>query len=256
MKVTQLALIAIVLLLGAGIFLLNKSESDRKEAEWQRRFTDVTQQLLQNQRNEAVKNSGTAPVEAAPAAPQTPVPAAEAPTPQPATVPPVAPVAPVAPVVAADPVPPTPAPIPPAQPLLTAEGTIPPATAPVDPALEASILEKETAAAKEALAQKASQLVEPDANLNPMALRIRRSPALCKVTEVQDQHGFVVLDGGTTIGMAKGSKFCVRRDYMIVGKIAVSEVKDDKTSIADIQPGSVPLGVSLRPGDELIQFQE
>ncbi len=278
MKVTHIAIVAITLLIGAMALLMTRSDRDKEMA----KLFEQNRQLMERldeKRQQTVKESSLKPTEA-PAPVSTPgIPEA------------VAPVAPVAPAVSTPPtkvtapgagtlagnaatgtepsgelVPPTPVlgvtdPAATSVPALdpsaipaVAEAGLPPAG---DPAV---IAKREEELIKENAAMLRKTLADvvplPDDALSPMGLRIRKLPALCKVTEVQSEHGFVVLDGGTGVGLAAGGQFCIRRDHMIIGKVKISEVKDEKTAVADILANSVTLGVGLRSGDEIVIFNE
>lgn len=93
----------------------------------------------------------------------------------------------------------------------------------------------------------------PDAPLplTPLQRRVKDSPALGKVKEVVMDQGFVTLEAGTKQGLQKGMKFDLRRDSAIVGRITVSNVEDGE-SVADLDPKSVPAGITIKPGDEVI----
>ncbi|MDB6120217.1 MAG: hypothetical protein JWO08_3998, partial [Verrucomicrobiaceae bacterium] len=56
---------------------------------------------------------------------------------------------------------------------------------------------------------------------------------------------------GSKQGLKEGQKFDVRRDASVVGRIRVSSV-DETEAVADLDVKSVPSGVTLRAGDEVI----
>ena len=93
----------------------------------------------------------------------------------------------------------------------------------------------------------------PDAPLplTPLQRRVKDSPSLGKVKEVVADQGFVTLDAGTKQGVQKGLKFDLRRDSAVVGRISISDVEETE-AVADLDPKSVPAGVTVKAGDEVI----
>ena len=89
-------------------------------------------------------------------------------------------------------------------------------------------------------------------SLTPLQRRVKLAPALGKVTDVVKEHGFVILDAGKTKQVTVGMKFDLRRDAGVVGRIQITEVEDGQ-SIADLDPKSVPTGVEVNKGDDVIQ---
>ena len=85
----------------------------------------------------------------------------------------------------------------------------------------------------------------------PLQRRIKDSPALAKVKEAVADQGFVTLDAGTKAGLKQGLKFDLRRDAAVVGRVTISVVEDSE-AVADIDPRSVPAGMTVQAGDELI----
>jgi hypothetical protein len=88
--------------------------------------------------------------------------------------------------------------------------------------------------------------------MSPRQRMISAAPVLAKVTEYQREFGFVVINAGTKRKLEKDMTFAIRRGSAIIGRIKVTEVSDEG-SVADLPVGSVPPGVSIEVGDEVIQ---
>ena len=90
-----------------------------------------------------------------------------------------------------------------------------------------------------------------DVPLTPLQRRVKSSPSLGKVKEYQPDQGFVVLSAGSKQGLKEGVKLDLRRDAAIVGRIKITSVEESE-SVADVEFKSVPEGVTLQQGDEII----
>ncbi|MEZ0276703.1 MAG: hypothetical protein ACAH88_17475 [Roseimicrobium sp.] len=88
--------------------------------------------------------------------------------------------------------------------------------------------------------------------MSPRQRMISAAPVLAKVTEYQKEFGFVVINAGTKRKLEKDMTFAIRRGSAIIGRIKVTEVSDEG-SVADLPVSSVPPGVSIEVGDEVIQ---
>ena len=66
--------------------------------------------------------------------------------------------------------------------------------------------------------------------------------------------GFVELDAGKNRQLEKGMVFHVRRDAVLVAQITIGETVEDTVSIADVDPKSIPVGVVLKQGDEVVLY--
>ncbi len=89
------------------------------------------------------------------------------------------------------------------------------------------------------------------APLTPLQRRVKDSPALGKVSEAVMDQGFVVLDTTAKQNVKPGMVFDLRRDSAVVGRVTVSSVEADAT-IANLDPKTVPAGLSVQAGDEVI----
>lgn len=87
--------------------------------------------------------------------------------------------------------------------------------------------------------------------LTPLQRRVKEAPSIGKVKEVVLDQGFVTLDAGTKHNVQKGTKFDLRREAAVVGRITVTDA-DEAEAVADLDPKSVPAGVTVQAGDEVI----
>lgn len=88
--------------------------------------------------------------------------------------------------------------------------------------------------------------------LTPRQRLLISLPAIGKVAESQQQYGFVVISAGTDKKLERGSVFALRRGNAVVGRIKVTEI-ENTSAIANLQPGSVPVGVDVQMGDDVVQ---
>ncbi len=103
-----------------------------------------------------------------------------------------------------------------------------------------------------------SKLLEMEQN-NPVKLtkaeqKIMAADAIAKVTAVNEQHGFATIDAGSDKNLQQGMEFAIRRDRYIVGQVTVGNLIDPVESVVVPLPGTIPAGVKIVPGDELIAY--
>lgn len=79
-------------------------------------------------------------------------------------------------------------------------------------------------------------------------------PSIAKIKQSFAEDGFVLIDAGSGKNLSAGMKFNVRRGASVVGRLTLTDSIEVEEAIADIQPGSVPAGIDLRAGDELVQI--
>jgi len=90
------------------------------------------------------------------------------------------------------------------------------------------------------------------AQLTALQKQVLGMPVVAKITQVEKDQGFVVVNAGKNKQFAKGQKYDVRRGDSVVGRVSISEAIEEKEAIADID-GTIRLpGVSIEPEDELI----
>lgn len=88
--------------------------------------------------------------------------------------------------------------------------------------------------------------------MTPRQRMISAAPILAKVTEYQKEFGFVVINAGSKRKLEKDMTFAIRRGGAIIGRIKVTEVSDEG-AVADLPVDTVPVGVMIEVGDEVIQ---
>ncbi len=88
--------------------------------------------------------------------------------------------------------------------------------------------------------------------LTPRQRLLMSLPAIGKVSESQQQYGFVVITAGAAKKLEPGAIFALRRGQAVVGRIKVTEI-EDASAVANLQPGSVPVGVEVQMGDDVVQ---
>lgn len=89
--------------------------------------------------------------------------------------------------------------------------------------------------------------------LTPMQQKVLAMPAIAKVKEFHKNEGFAIIDAGSAKQITAGMKFDLRRKHFLVGRITVSDTIEDGEAVADVDPKSIPEGVSPEAGDEVIQ---
>jgi hypothetical protein len=87
--------------------------------------------------------------------------------------------------------------------------------------------------------------------LTPLQEKIKAALPIGKVTSVVVDQGFIVLDSGKSKGLRQGQKLAIRREASIVGEATLSMVEETESS-ADLDLKTVPAGVTVLAGDELI----
>ena len=95
----------------------------------------------------------------------------------------------------------------------------------------------------------------PVAEPPPLTARQRQilnAPSLAEVKHYEKDYGFVEITAGSARNIEKGMAFAIRRGPAIIGRVKVTEV-DQGSSVADVDPRSLPAGVIIEVGDEVIQ---
>jgi hypothetical protein len=86
----------------------------------------------------------------------------------------------------------------------------------------------------------------------PRQRQVMAAPPIARVDEVEVAGGFVVISAGAGRKIEAGMSFAIRRGDSIVARIQVTGVEEG-SAIADIVRDSIPLGVTLQAGDDVIQ---
>jgi hypothetical protein len=97
-----------------------------------------------------------------------------------------------------------------------------------------------------------SALEAPPPPLSARQRMVMSVPAIGKVTEFQKQYGFVIIAAGSNQKLEKGMSFALRRGPGIIGRIHITEV-ENSSAVADLDARTVPAGVTVESGDDVIQ---
>ena len=246
MKITHFAIAGIFILIIAAGYLLMDSATDKKFAAQQDKLNQMMEVISK------LKTPAPAPAPEPPAVAQAPEPAMVAvPPPTPSTVA-AAPKqklgpAPMLPGTPAQPQPQVPAVAP--APGTPGAGNV---TLP-NPAAALSIAAQEKQLLDEQIAQLKDQTAPP--TYTPLQLKIKNLPAIAKIKSYNSDLAFVEMDAGKNRNIEKGMTFDIRRDSMLVGKVKVSDTIEDASCIADVDIKTVPTGVQIQAGDELVKYE-
>ena len=230
MKLTQFAFASILVLLLVAGYLTLKSDLDSKLDDQKADKDKLAARVDELEK----KQSQPAPVASPPAA----VPVAPAPVAAPVPQPPVNPVAAEA---------------------LAAAAAIPP-NAPLAPDNDPRMLEDERKVLNLGAADRVAEdsLTLPAAaegqTLTKIQQRIVALPAIARVKQYADKEGMIVLDRGSNVGLKPGDQFSLRRKTAVIGKVRISETITPGECIAEVLPGSMPVGMLPAVEDEVIQF--
>lgn len=88
--------------------------------------------------------------------------------------------------------------------------------------------------------------------LTPVQKQVLAAQPIARVKTVVKEQGFVVLDSGSKAGITKGQKFEIRRANAVLAKVTVTDAIEENECVADLDFASIPAGVSVEPGDEII----
>ncbi len=89
--------------------------------------------------------------------------------------------------------------------------------------------------------------------LTPMQKQVKAAPAIAKIKTMVKDQGFVVLDAGSKQGLTPGQELLVRRENGVLGKLKVTSTIEENEAVADLDLASIPPGISIEPGDDVIQ---
>lgn len=88
--------------------------------------------------------------------------------------------------------------------------------------------------------------------MTPRQRQIMGAPPIAEVKEYARDYGFAVITSGAGRKIEKGMGFAIRRGNAIIGRVKVTEVEDG-SAVVDVDPRSIPPGVIIETGDEVIQ---
>lgn len=86
----------------------------------------------------------------------------------------------------------------------------------------------------------------------PRQRMIAAAPALAEVKMYAKDYGFVEITAGTGSKIETGMGFAIRRGNAIIARVKVTSV-ESLSAVADVDSRSVPPGVIIEPGDQVIQ---
>lgn len=89
--------------------------------------------------------------------------------------------------------------------------------------------------------------------LTPVQKQVKAASALAKIKTIVKDQGFVVLDAGSKQGLTKGQELQVRRENGVLGRLKVTDTIEENEAVADLDLSSIPPGVTIEPGDDVIQ---
>ena len=95
--------------------------------------------------------------------------------------------------------------------------------------------------------------VPTPAPLTPLQKQIMSMPTIAKVKQFEKDAGFVIISAGKSQRVSKGTQFDLRRENAVVGRITIGDTIEDDESVGDLDPATVPTGVIVQAGDEVIQ---
>ena len=89
--------------------------------------------------------------------------------------------------------------------------------------------------------------------LTPLQKQVQNAKPVAKVKTVVKEQGFVIINAGSKQSITKGLAFDIRRGDAVLAKIRVTDTIVENEAVADLDLASIPAGVSIEPGDEIIQ---
>jgi uncharacterized RDD family membrane protein YckC len=99
------------------------------------------------------------------------------------------------------------------------------------------------------------QLLEASAKQS-LDLQSRLEPTIAIVKEIHKDSGdssFVIISAGHNRRIIPRTRFDIRRGGQVVGRITIGDTIEETEAIGDIDPQSVPAGVTIEAGDEVIK---
>ncbi len=132
-----------------------------------------------------------------------------------------------------------------------APGTIAPSTSPELPTAGASTLPGGGMTIPKTILEAEASGINTN-TLTPLQKQVQDAKPVGKIKAVVKEQGFVVLDVGSKQGLTKGQAFDIRRGNAALAKIRVTDTIEENEAVADLDLASIPAGVALEPGDEII----
>lgn len=118
--------------------------------------------------------------------------------------------------------------------------------------------DSEVAKIKEQMEAKEEEVKKAQSKLNAVVEKIEWRKKLfdnnsmsATVVAVNNDWGFVVIDGGENKGIKLDTKLLVTRGQEPIGRLSIIDVKGNRT-LANIEQKSIRAGVAVSPGDKVI----
>jgi len=111
--------------------------------------------------------------------------------------------------------------------------------------------EEETQAKQKELKRVQDELTDVQKRIEERKKLFERNRLTATIVAVNNDWGFVVIDGGANKSITTDTKLLVTRGNNTIGKLAIVQVEPNKT-LANIVQKSVRPGMSIAPGDKVI----
>jgi hypothetical protein len=104
---------------------------------------------------------------------------------------------------------------------------------------------------EEEVAKNLAETIRVNEKIEVSIKRVEGNTFQATVTAVDNDWNVVVIGAGEKSGLTGDSKLLVQRDGRLLGKLTISKL-EATSAVAEIEPGSLRVGVALRPGDQVI----
>lgn len=104
---------------------------------------------------------------------------------------------------------------------------------------------------EESVAKNLAENSRVNEKINDSIKRVEGNTFQATITAVDNDWNFVVIGAGEKSGLSGDSKLLVQRNGRLLGKLLISQLEPN-SAIANVEPGSLRVGVALRPGDQVI----
>jgi hypothetical protein len=116
---------------------------------------------------------------------------------------------------------------------------------------KATKMQEETAAKQKDLKHVEDELADVQKRIEERRKLFERNRLTATIVAVNNDWGFVVIDGGSNKSITSDTKLLVTRGNNTIGKLNIVQVEPNKT-LANIDQKSVRPGWSIAPGDKVI----
>jgi len=120
-----------------------------------------------------------------------------------------------------------------------------------DNELKVGKLKEETTSKEKELKKEVAEQDEVTKRLEERKKMFQRNSLTSTVVAVNNDWGFVVIDGGRNQGITTDTRLIITRGSQTVGKLSIVSVENNKT-VANIIHKSLHKGISVAPGDKVI----